>query len=1298
MIEQKRFGAVMNLDDSPEFVLANQHIDALNLRFYGGAQGLTAQNVPGNTLIGNTLPAGDNQCIGSFYDSLKQRLFWFNWNSNGRNGIYKYDIATNTISGLLLSFTDSASDIFNFSLDYPVASVNIIYTTEEDGDILTWTDRLNQPKELNILDAENNLFGALWISEYLDVAKEPPSIPIACAYENDATATVNNLKNKLYRFRYRFVYGTFQKSTWSTISEMPIPVDYTLQSVDTDQTKNCRIGLIFQTGGNDVIRIELAAQENLGVTWGDFFSIQILEKSELSIPNDDTYIWNFYNNEAYDYVDKQESDLDFDRVPLLANTQELLNGNVLIYGGITEGYDPVVPEVDLDTEAISMTLTTTTVSILATQQGENGLSTGNIRISLVGIPTYPSAIFGTSGNASFVLIYILAGGVYYTLQAGTASAATTISDMIDLLETDALSDGFTIVSKTANNLVINRATQTLISYYGQGNGTDVKPANHSVQSNDFSSKYNYGIVYFDEKGRNNGVTTDEDFSVSMPSMTSPYQIGSQNNLFGINMLIYQRPPLWATTYQIVRTKNLTKESSVKIVSDRTFKDVDFAYISIESLERYKVQYPTSVVSYDFAVGDRIKFMFLFNNDKTVAQTYGDTHDYEIVGQIENPNIDGLDQGGTFVKIALPTTGATFDFGDFTSNAFYFYYIDLYTPAKSVANNLNVYYEFSTEFQIGNAGTVFAFHQGNLGINQDPGGGSTPATPATIRMRKGDWYYRNRQMRAGAFFVANTVPSVTYSWVNEPVYQQNIQNIPVGTSYEVKNTTTGNTSNANNWLIKTGLVAINFSVKGELTFQSLLTTSNDVVVFLLIRNIGGGGTGLIELSRISGASNGQLLKFSINANITIPANRTGVIYLQETPVSSPTPFSANSVAGKLTFIDTEHDFTIAVVDENFSDFYESKVNSNGRPNVVNPDETQLFYPTLVRWGLSYQQNTNINQINRFFPANFDEIDRSKGDIQRMKTRDRILRIFQNRACGQYGVFAKFIQNNSGQGELVTTNDIITRGNIDYYAGVYGLGDQYTSLVSGKNADYFVDIVRGYQVRLSNDGLTAISEIYKGQFYIRDLLTPYNQTHLRTDGSKAKIMGAYNYFDEEYICVLQEAVDLSPNTFSFNEKRNGYCSFYSFFPEWISSIEDKIYTWKDGALWKHDNTTDYCKFYGINYEASITVVFNLNFLEKKTWESITELASAIWECPVIAGNVYSYGSTLQQTMLGEYDFAILEDNFHAAILRDINSIGGIINGDVIKGNYLVVKLVKQNAQDLIWLSEVSMMFKDSPLTNR
>jgi len=351
-------------------------------------------------------------------------------------------------------------------------------------------------------------------------------------------------------------------------------------------------------------------------------------------------------------------------------------------------------------------------------------------------------------------------------------------------------------------------------------------------------------------------------------------------------------------------------------------------------------------------------------------------------------------------------------------------------------------------------------------------------------------------------------------------------------------------------------------------------------------------------------------------------------------------------------------------------------------------------------LSYQQNTNINQINRFFEDTFDEVDRSKGDIQRFRTRDRLLRVFQNRAVGQYGVFAKFIQSNTGVPELTTTNDILTKGNINYYQGDFGLGDQYTGLVSSKRADYLDDPVRGYEVRLSGDGMTPISELYKGQFYIRNLILPYNQTYLRPDGSKAKILGTYDYFNEEKITFLQSGTKngttIPGYAFSFNETRNGYSSFFSYTDaEWLEAAEDLIYTWKEGRLWRHDNTTTYCNYYTVQHEAYITLVFNINFLEVKQPMSVTEVASQIWRCPIVYTNVPSYGSQRQESELKDVNFTRLEGEFKAAFLRDIHSRGGWINGSFLKGSYLVAKFQIDTPTSVVRLSEVSVMWKDSPL---
>ena len=53
------------------------------------------------------------------------------------------------------------------------------------------------------------------------------------------------------------------------------------------------------------------------------------------------------------------------------------------------------------------------------------------------------------------------------------------------------------------------------------------------------------------------------------------------------------------------------------------------------------------------------------------------------------------------------------------------------------------------------------------------------------------------------------------------------------------------------------------------------------------------------------------------------------------------------------------------------------------------------------------------------------------------------------------------------------------------------------------------------------------------------------------------------------------------------------------------------------------------------------------------------------------------------------------FNAAFLRDIHSRGGWINGSFLKGSYLVAKFQIDTPTSVVRLSEVSVMWKDSPL---
>ena len=151
MISVKRLSGILNKDDKEADVIPFQHTSGRNIRFTGGGNGLTAEDIKGTVIISNAdLPNGTNENNGTFFDSVKQRILWFNWNQYGNHGLYSYSIQTETVTEIFRCGVDSATDVLGLSLDYPVHSAAIVYRTTGDGDLLYWTNGYGRPMYLNL--------------------------------------------------------------------------------------------------------------------------------------------------------------------------------------------------------------------------------------------------------------------------------------------------------------------------------------------------------------------------------------------------------------------------------------------------------------------------------------------------------------------------------------------------------------------------------------------------------------------------------------------------------------------------------------------------------------------------------------------------------------------------------------------------------------------------------------------------------------------------------------------------------------------------------------------------------------------------------------------------------------------------------------------------------------------------------------------------------------------------------------------------------------------------------------------
>jgi len=96
------------------------------------------ENAKGSILIANTLPSGDNINIGALEDKRGNSIIFFNYNSLGGHGIYRYFPDTGIINPVLVN------SVLNFNKDFLITSASLI------DDLLYWTDNYNSPRKINI--------------------------------------------------------------------------------------------------------------------------------------------------------------------------------------------------------------------------------------------------------------------------------------------------------------------------------------------------------------------------------------------------------------------------------------------------------------------------------------------------------------------------------------------------------------------------------------------------------------------------------------------------------------------------------------------------------------------------------------------------------------------------------------------------------------------------------------------------------------------------------------------------------------------------------------------------------------------------------------------------------------------------------------------------------------------------------------------------------------------------------------------------------------------------------------------
>ena len=246
---------------------------------------------------------------------------------------------------------------------------------------------------------------------------------------------------------------------------------------------------------------------------------------------------------------------------------------------------------------------------------------------------------------------------------------------------------------------------------------------------------------------------------------------------------------------------------------------------------------------------------------------------------------------------------------------------------------------------------------------------------------------------------------------------------------------------------------------------------------------------------------------------------------------------------------------------------------------------------------YNSTSGVNSLNEFNMAEAitKDLNPSYGSIQALKGRDtnivafcedKVLKILSNKDA---------LFNSDGSKNLTASSNVL--GDSSAFSGDYGISSNPESLAVDGYRMYFTDKQRNKVLRLSQDGLTPISDIGMTTWF-RDNLRPTYELV----GTFDEIKGDYNLSLRHTPPWIEYKTghgaggtivvsDYTDATVSFNEKSKGWSSFKSFVPQVGLSINDEYITGVDGKLWSHhDESIAANNFYGVQSHSTIDVLFN------------------------------------------------------------------------------------------------------------
>ena len=1226
------FTGGMNTDDEDRLIPNGDYRSAYFSRNYGVNTPLEGaiQSMTGNLLQDNTrLPAGVNLVIGSCEDVEHKALILFVWNDFNQHSIWRYTVED---AQYILILQDP---ILNFK------KTNQIYHAAVVNNLLYWTDNyfgdylnndFNPPRKINIQKAilysasdGTNPDGYSEITfDNLDWIKHPPLFSPTFTYGTDTTENSNNLKNKLFQFRYQYVYDDNEQSAWSPISEMTLPnySEYINQTVNVNPYLDNIIRLELNTGSSIARLIRVAYR--IGNT-GEFFLYKEYDKNQLGWSDYSTELITFKNETSGPAISNSER--NYDLIPQIAKAIEYLPSNEFAIGNYIEGYDKqeitnsdVVFSVQrnpIENTAFTYPLANyysnflsgigsshqglyiyfasfsdyyfkyrfQTGDILILQLKTYNVSTGNtitpdptiyFTVPYIDPSFYTTDLLKLTQLCVLLQSYLSTLGISSTVEAPGSATGPVPSVSWPVLK---------ITNKLWYNTTTSQLTQNV---HGS---IIVLRENKATRTFKSGAKHEFAFQYYDRANRDGTVLTVPAGEVYVPfntdlsnnELNTPLGLNRKPYFNSVNLSIssgYQ-PPIWADTYQIVYKPS----TNIANFQQRSVKQVIFNADSTVKLvleDYYKTQILGASINQTPSKGDFVRFVrkrALFSKDfEPIAILEGPADTYPL-GSVP-PNTPNTVPGYNADLVALYNPYGYVVGPNFIPPTTASYNINLDIEFKVPKPNPSVY-QVSLTAYVRNlvTGTTYLINSTLSDLNYDD---NLPLhlhgnTNITLTAGQGHEIKLYLVVASVSSSNINVTFNAIYTKLSYSYGSANYNNFQYYPGYVNKDLNLNQQLNVLSYELGSGpnnedvVVVNNFDANLLGEYLTYLNSNNLIAT---------GGFQIEIYTPKTESENDPWYEVGIEFPIINPHTPTrshggdvdqiygttsGEVYLNcgDVYIRQRVMSTGYKYPGGPDIGDADDNVAAWFCeDPHYSDFYVSNWNNKGRLGLFSPFAKQQHLKASIYHTNALIDNTQINGLSRIEFFNNVVLRDEHGSINRLMQIGDTLKAFQDKKITSVYIQKAFALNGDG------TNNVILSDKT--FAGIRPHDDDYGCIHPGsvskvENNIFFYDFYNAAAVQATQGGLINICDNeHKFSVGIRSFTNDI-RAYESESGETANIISHINRSNGEYALFFGSNLHAIPNSITFT-------GFDISTPYTITLIGDVTSSFPIGAVFTITGTED------------------------------------------------------------------------------------------------------------------------------